>query len=295
MIIFFGKKFLLMKEIKFKNLIDKFDCFLFDQWGVLHDGKKKFSFIDKTLKKLRSKHCIIISNTSQNKKEAKRDTLKKLNINQSYFNNIITSGELLEYIAFSKKEIFVKFKKILRLKKCYLITNGNKNEVFKNIALKKTDIRSAKFILAMSVKPFESLDKYKDILDKSVKKKLPMLCSNPDKFVFDGKVKKFVLQVGTLADYYKKIGGNVIYIGKPYIEIFSHSLENLKFDKKKILMIGDNTQTDIAGAKRFGIKSALVLDGFNINERNNYKSKNLKVILKSLRFKPNFLIKNISI
>lgn len=284
-----------MKEIKFKNLIDKFDCFLFDQWGVLHDGKKKFSFIDKTLKKLRSKHCIIISNTSQNKKEAKRDTLKKLNINQSYFNNIITSGELLEYIAFSKKEIFVKFKKILRLKKCYLITNGNKNEVFKNIALKKTDIRSAKFILAMSVKPFESLDKYKDILDKSVKKKLPMLCSNPDKFVFDGKVKKFVLQVGTLADYYKKIGGNVIYIGKPYIEIFSHSLENLKFDKKKILMIGDNTQTDIAGAKRFGIKSALVLDGFNINERNNYKSKNLKVILKSLRFKPNFLIKNISI
>ena len=40
-----------MKLVKFKDLINKFDCFLFDQWGVIHDGKKKFSFIDKTLKK----------------------------------------------------------------------------------------------------------------------------------------------------------------------------------------------------------------------------------------------------
>ena len=60
-------------------------------------------------------------------------------------------------------------------------------------------------------------------------------------------------------------------------------------------MIGDNTQTDIAGAKKFGIKSALVLDGFNKNERNNHKNKNLNKILKSLKAKPNFLIKDISI
>lgn len=284
-----------MKEVKFKNLLNKFDCFLFDQWGVLHDGKKKFPFVDKTLKSLKSKYCIIISNTSQNIKEAKRDTLKKLNIKHSYFNRIITSGEFLEHIAISNKRKFFKFKKILKLKKCYLITNGSKNEVFKNIDLKKTNIKLAKFILAMSVKPFENFSKYKNILDQSVKRKLPMLCSNPDKFVFDGKVKKFVLQVGTLAEYYTKIGGNVIYIGKPYIEIFSYSLNNLKFNKKKILMIGDNTQTDIAGAKKFGIKSALVLDGFNKNERNNHKNKNLNKILKSLKAKPNFLIKDISI
>ena len=122
-----------------------------------------------------------------------------------------------------------------------------------------------------------------------------MICSNPDKFVFDGKVRKFVLQVGTLAEYYKKIGGKVIYIGKPYKEIFSYALKDLKFDKKKILMIGDNTQTDIAGANKFGIKSALVLDGFNKNERKNYKNINLNEVLRSLQAKPNFLIQNISV
>ena len=103
------------------------------------------------------------------------------------------------------------------------------------------------------------------------------------------------MQVGALADYYSNAGGKVIYIGKPYKEFFNFSLRNLKFKKKKVLMIGDNTQTDIAGARKYGIKSALVLDGFNINERKNYKNKSLAKILKLLPAKPNFILKNISV
>ena len=286
-----------MLKVKFNYLINKFDCFLFDQWGVLHDGKKKFSFIDKTLNRLKqkSKYLIILSNTSQNETEAKRDTLNKLKISNLYFDKVITCGGYLEYIAFSRHKKFSKLNKILKLKKCYLISNINKNEVIKNIRLKKTDIKSAKFILAMSVNPFEKFDKYKQVLDKLFKRKLPMICSNPDKFVFDGKVKKFVLQVGTLAEYYKKIGGKVLYIGKPYREIYSYALKNLNLKKKRILMIGDNTQTDIMGAKKYGIKSALVMDGFNKNEKNNFKNKSLRVILNSISSKPNYIIKNISV
>ena len=284
-----------MRVIKFQDLIDKFDCFLFDQWGVLHDGKKKFPFINSTFNKLSEKHCIVISNTSQNQNEAKRDTLQKLKINHNYFKKIVTSGQFLEDIANLKNKKFEKYNKLLKLRKCYLISNGNKSEVIKNLGLEKSNISSAKFILAMSIKPSEDSEKYKSILRNLLKKKLTMICCNPDKFVFDGKVKKFVLQVGMLAEYYKNIGGKVIFIGKPYKEIFSYSLKNLKFKKKRTLMIGDNTQTDIAGAKKIGIKSALVLDGFKKNEINIYKYKKIKEIFKTLKHKPDFLIKNISI
>ena len=262
-----------MKIVKFKDLINKFDYFLFDQWGVIHNGKKKFSFIDKTLKKLNTKYCIVISNTSQNEKETKEDTFRKLGINHCYFNRIITSGEYLQYVAFSRKKKFLKYKKYLKLKKCFLISNDRKSQVIKNLGLKKSGLKSAKFVMAMSIKPSNNFENYKKILNKLLKRKLVMICSNPDKFVFDGKVKRFVLQVGALADYYSKMGGRVMYIGKPYPEFFIFSLRNLKFKKKKVLMIGDNTQTDIAGAKKYGIKSALVLEGFNANERNNYKNK----------------------
>ena len=60
-------------------------------------------------------------------------------------------------------------------------------------------------------------------------------------------------------------------------------------------MIGDNTQTDILGAKKYGIRSALVIDGFNKNEKNFFKNKSLKVALKSISSKPSYIIKNISI
>ena len=147
----------------------------------------------------------------------------------------------------------------------------------------------------MSVKPFESIDKYKKILNQLLKRNLTMICSNPDKFVFDGKVKKFVLQVGAIAEYYDNIGGKVIYIGKPHSEIYNYALKKLKIKKNKVLMIGDNTQTDILGAKNFGIKSALVIDGFNNNEKNFYKNKSLKFALDSTSSKSNYVIKNISI
>jgi HAD superfamily hydrolase (TIGR01459 family) len=286
-----------MLKVKFDYLIKRFDCFLFDQWGVLHDGKNKFKFIDKTLKmlKLKSKCSIILSNTSQNEAEAKRDTLKKLKINELYFDKVITSGGYLEHIALSKSKKFLKLNNLLKLKKCYLISNINKNEVINNIGLKKSSTKSAKFILAMSVKPLESLEDYKKILKKLFKRKLTMICSNPDKFVFDGKVKKFVLQVGSIAEYYKTIGGKVIYIGKPHNEIYNYALKKLNFKKNKVLMIGDNTQTDILGARNYGIKSALVIDGFNKSERNFYKNKSLKVALESVSPKSNFIIKNISI
>ena len=147
----------------------------------------------------------------------------------------------------------------------------------------------------MSIKPTNSINKYQKILKALYKKKLTMICSNPDQHVFDGKVKKFVLQVGSLADYYEKLGGKVIYAGKPCLDIFDFALRKLKFKKNKTLMIGDSIKTDIKGALKAGIKSALVLDGFNSNEKKYYKNNTLLEIIKKIKSKPSFIIKNISI
>ena len=51
----------------------------------------------------------------------------------------------------------------------------------------------------------------------------------------------------------------------------------------------------LSSARNYGIKSALVIDGFNKSERNFYKNKSLKVALESVSTKSNFIIKNISI
>lgn len=284
-----------MKKVNFNYLIDKFDCFIFDQWGVLHDGKYKFSFVDKTLLNLKSKVSIILSNTSQNFDETIIQTLNKLNINKNFFLKIVTSGDYLEYIAKSKEKKYLIFKNTLKKKKCFIISNGRKSRIVKNLGLKKAKLENAKFILALSIKPNLNLDSLKIKLRKLKKKNLVMICTNPDINVFDGKAKRFTYQVGTLGDYYSKIGGRVHYIGKPFKDIYQHALKSLKIKKSKILMVGDSVATDIKGAKNYGIKSALVIDGFKKNEFNKYKYKNINQVLRILKPKPDYIIKNISI
>ena len=56
-----------MKNIlSFKSLINNYEFFLFDQWGVLHNGHKKFTKAEKCLKYLKEKNkkIILISNSS---------------------------------------------------------------------------------------------------------------------------------------------------------------------------------------------------------------------------------------
>ena len=284
-----------MKKIKFNSLIKKFDCFLIDQWGVIHDGKIKFPYINETLFKLKNKIVIILSNTSQNKTEAISQTLHKLKIKYNYFNDIVTSGEFLEYLGKSKNKKFKKIPTILKKKKCFLISNGNRSKVIKNLNLKAVNYKKAKFILATSIKPSVKISSIENTLKKLLKRKIEMICTNPDQYVYDGKVKKFVNQVGVLAKFYESNNGTVHYIGKPYRKIFNFALRKYNIPKNKIIMIGDSLLTDILGAKRAGIKSALAYDGFIESEKKIYKKLPFKKILKITKTRPDFIIKNIKL
>ena len=117
-----------------------------------------------------------------------------------------------------------------------------------------------------------------------------MICTNPDKKVYDGNKKKVLTQVGTLAEYYQSKKGKVIYYGKPYPEIFKHCLKEVGQKKKtKVLLIGDSMDNDISGANEYGIDSLLILRGvlkekfkFTDNNHKKISSKILKLSNKKI-------------
>ena len=59
------------------------------------------------------------------------------------------------------------------------------------------------------------------------------------------------------------MGGHVFYIGKPYNKAYdtamSHFRKHNVTDPKEVLMVGDTPETDIRGARRCGMPSALVI------------------------------------
>ena len=88
-----------------------------------------------------------------------------------------------------------------------------------------------------------------------------MICTNPDLIVDRGNKRE--LCAGSVAMVFEKMGGEVIYFGKPYPEVYNLSIDN---KDKKILSIGDNLNTDIKGANLLNYDSLLISNGIHKHE-----------------------------
>ena len=215
-----------------------------------------------------------------------------MKIFKNIYDYSVTSGELFE-------ESINKIKKKLdkNILNCYLISHIPKNNLRKLGIRFKNELDSIDFILACSIKPNSDTQKFYNLLRTFVKKKKLMICINPDKKVFDGKVNKLVWQVGKLAEYYEKIGGKVIYFGKPYPIIFKKCFSLLRCkNKNEAIIVGDSIDNDILGGQNFGIDTLLIKNGKHKNELKNKNIKNLKKKIIELNPKkklPTYLIENL--
>tara|TARA_A100001015_G_scaffold270730_1_gene323578 strand:+ start:155 stop:553 length:399 start_codon:yes stop_codon:yes gene_type:complete len=123
------------------------------------------------------------------------------------------------------------------------------------------------------------LEFYEKLLKKSLDKK--MICTNPDLIVDKGDAQEYC--AGTIAKLFERIGGEVIYFGKPYKEIYNSILK----DKDKALIIGDNLRTDIKGANLIKQDSLFIMGGIHKNEIKNLD--NLSNILKKYNVETSFV------
>ena len=71
------------------------------------------------------------------------------------------------------------------------------------------------------------------------------------------------------------MGGEVIYFGKPYPEIYKFCTNN----DEKVLVIGDNIRTDIKGANNMKFDSLFITNGIHKNEFLNLSLENYDKIL----------------
>ena len=108
-----------------------------------------------------------------------------------------------------------------------------------------------------------------------------MICTNPDLIVDRGDKRE--LCAGSVALVFEEMGGEVIYFGKPYPEVYNQSINN---KKKKVLSIGDNLNTDIKGANLLNYDSLLISNGVHKNE---IKKEGIDIVSKRYEVIVNFI------
>ena len=129
---------------------------------------------------------------------------------------------------------------------------------------------------------------------------LTMFCVNPDLVVVKQNGSEMIC-AGALAMEYERLGGKVIYYGKPFSAVYKMTCEifnNCKNDK--IVAIGDGLETDIKGANQYGIDNVLVTGGILLNQlgisyQENPDMSKLNLICGQHKIFPNFVISNLKI
>ena len=288
-----------MTITRLEEIYDNYDAFILDQWGVMHDGQNGYLSAIKCIEKLYSKKKIltIISNSSR-KKEETIMRLPNLGFQSAHFHEVMTSGEMIWLSLKNKNNSEVKNLG----KRCFHIYDqtNNEGELFQK-GLEKyifvKNIEDADFILGCT--PFfeKAVVDYIPLLNVAKERELLFVCANPDFESLEKKSNSLTFCMGTIAELYNSLGGKTFLLGKPSIEIYKKTFEELKNIKKsKILAIGDSLFHDIKGALNFGVDSLLITstgihnDFFN-SENPSWKTSNNS--LKKLGIKPTYVCKEL--
>ena len=262
------------KTIKgLKEIYDKYDVFFIDLWGVIHNGIQLYPEAIEVLKNLYKlkRRFVLMSNAPRTSKDVEKFLLN-LKMDKIFTKNIFTSGEAA--LKSLQQSIYGK--------KFYHLGPKRDNNLIKGFKKNKTSLKKADFILCTGLLDSheESLDFYKDLLKNYTQ--IKMICANPDLIVHRGLKQEYC--AGTLAAIFQKIGGKVIYFGKPHPEIYKFCTNN----GEKVLAIGDNIHTDIIGANNMKFDSLFITNGIHKDEFLNSTLENCEKVLEKYGVKANY-------
>lgn len=242
---------------------DRYEAFVTDIWGVLHDGSKAYPGIIDCLRTLqeRGKKVTLLSNSGRRAHVVAND-LCSFGIVPEFYTSLVTSGELT-HLAFKTNLD----SRLQSLGTRYYLFGTEKYGLTKGLDLRGTDeVANAEFILTIGVEGNPRSTKiYEETLHYFAQRDLTMVCANPDASV--NRNGTLGIGPGALALYYEELGGRVIYFGKPYKAIYHLCLEHLPdISPNRIVIVGDSLKTDIAGANNCGIDTILVGTGIHYQE-----------------------------
>jgi len=262
------------KTIKgLSEIYHKYDVFFIDLWGVVHNGIQLYPRAIDVLENLNrlNKRFVLMSNAPRPSKNVEKFLLK-LKMNKIFIKTVFTSGEAA--LRSLEKNIYGK--------KFYHLGPKRDNDLFKGFEKNKSSLEKSDFILCTGF--FEdkedSLDFYKNLLKKHIQ--LKMICTNPDLVVHRGSSKEYC--AGTLAAIFEKLGGKVVYFGKPYPAIYNFCMRK----NETVLVIGDNVHTDIKGANNMKFDSLFITGGVHKDEFLNLPSDKYDKILEKYKIKADY-------
>jgi len=246
----------------FAPLSERYDGFVLDLWGVIHDGVQAFPHAVTCLRHLRTagKRVLLLSNVPR-PNAAVQTMMRQMGIDDGLYTDILTSGEAVRRALRTPPDLW--WAELGQ--HVFHLGPERDRPVFEGLPLTIAACPAeADFVL--NTGPDDHGDPtdmaaFEAVLRACMHSRLKMICANPDLEVIRGG--KRVLCAGALALRYQELGGDVRSIGKPDPAIYQPVLQQLALPPDRVLAVGDSLRTDIAGATGVDLAACWVLDGIH--------------------------------
>lgn len=240
---------------------ERYDAFLFDLWGVVHNGLQAYPGALRTLAALHkmNKQVILLSNAPRLGTDVD-PFIAKMGVEREHYMRVVASGDMVRQ-ALENGDLDVGQRFLFWGK-------GQDRSITAGLNFTEGDsLDNADFILCAGLNDdqTETVDDYRVQLEWALHNQKPLVCANPDYEVMKGP--QMLPCAGALAKAYQDMGGTTHWFGKPWPVAYAYCQNVLgSIEPSAILAIGDTLRTDIAGATASGIDSVLITGGIHARE-----------------------------
>jgi HAD superfamily hydrolase (TIGR01459 family) len=246
------------------EVAERYDGYILDLWGVLHDGEQAFPWAVDCLSELRvrEKRVLILSNAPR-RTDAIAARCAELGIVSEHYDALMSSGEDAWRHLKERPDTWYQ----ALGERCYHLGPARDLGMREGLAYTFVDqLEDADFILLTgALSTDDSADTYTPFLEAALRRRLPMVCANPDLVVYRGQ--RMEICAGTIAARYEELGGEVRYHGKPHAKIYDTCLGLFGgMAPERIVAVGDSLRTDVLGAHAVGLDALFIVSGIHKGE-----------------------------
>lgn len=250
----------------------RYDVLLCDLWGTIHDGDRLCAGAAAFFRAARDAGVpIMLLGNSPNTDAYAFDSLSAKGLPRELYVEAVTSG--VEMHAMISGEAASDFHAALRGKRAFHYGKPGAATALTDLAaaghlVLVDNLDDADFVVL--TKPYSHADTVETampFLRRALERKLPMICGSADNRAIEGG--REVVCAGAMAREYRRMGGSVYLHGKPEPSLYAlaharaEAALGRKIDKRRICMMGDSLETDVAGAQAYGIDSLFLLTGIH--------------------------------
>ena len=238
-----------------------YDAWICDVWGVLHNGVRAFDAAVHACRQFRQHSgTVLLLTNAPRPASAVQVQLDNFGVPRDSYDLIVTSGDLTRHLI--SKEPGRRLLHVGPERDLGIFAGLDPDFATDDTA----DVVICTGLLNDNV---ETAASYTSRFAPLVERRVPMICANPDLAVERGE--RLVYCAGSLAAEYERLGGKVIYAGKPHRPVYDLAFEQLAavrgtpVAQDRILAIGDGLKTDIRGASNVGLDVAFIASGVHVS------------------------------